>query len=150
MKTIILYDTKFGNTEEIAKAIGGGMREAGYQEVEVKCGSETRPDELREAEIWIFGSPTHMGGTTRNFKKLMRWMKKQGPQSKRGMAFDTRMEDAKKGAADKIAQAMLSVEVEMLCDPPSFIVQDREGPLSQGELERATAIGRKLAAQIRV
>lgn len=149
MKVIVLYDTKYGNTEKVAKAICEGMKEVGFSEVVVKSGSETTPGELREAGVWILGSPTHIGSTTRNFKKLIRWMKEEKPKGQRGVAFDTRLEKAKKGASDKLVKVMQAVGMEILDGPFNFRVKGIEGPLLDGELERATTIGRKLAGEIR-
>lgn len=149
MKVIILYDTKYGNTEKVAKAISEGMKEVGFGEVTVKSGSETTPQELREAGVWIFGSPTHIGTTTRNFKRLIRWMKKERPVGKKGVAFDTRLEKSRRGASDKLVHVMQALEIEILDGPFYFRVKDVKGPLITGELEKATTLGRKLAGQIR-
>ncbi|MFP4170347.1 MAG: flavodoxin family protein [Methanomassiliicoccales archaeon] len=149
MKVLIVYDSSHGNTEAIAKSICSGMKEVGNHQVTAKKGNTVTPEEMREAEVWILGSPTHMGGPTRKFKKLLKWVGKEVAPASKGMAFDTRMPSEGKGASSRIHQVMKGAGVEMLGDPEGFQVEGRKGPLAQGEERRAVTLGRKLAALIR-
>jgi hypothetical protein len=61
------------------------------------------------------------------------------------LAFDTRLDWPKwlsGSAADKIARLLEEMECPMLADPASFIVERAEGPLAEGERERATTWAR--------
>jgi len=150
MKAIIIFDTKFGNTQVIADAICDGMKEVGFNDVKVQNGNYTIPEELRDADVWIFGSPTHMRGTTRNFKKLLKWIKKEQPLGKMGVAFDTRLEGSSTGAANKIADAMEKNGVKLIHEPAPFTVVANEGPLASGEESRAVTLGRRIVGDLRL
>ena len=69
MKTLIVYDTNFGNTEKIGRAIGEAMTQLGKVEV-VKVG-DTNASELSSIDFLIVGSPTHAGGATRAIENLL-------------------------------------------------------------------------------
>jgi flavodoxin len=57
MKALIVYDSLYGNTEQIAKAIGGGMG----GEVKVVRVGEANPAELGSYDLLIVGSATQVG-----------------------------------------------------------------------------------------
>jgi len=149
MNVIILYDTKFGNTEDIAKAIGEGMKEVGFDDVLVQNGGKTTHNELLERDIWIFGCPTHRGKTSSHFKRLLKWMKKDTIPDTYGFAFETRLEDKEGGAASIIQDVMAGAGIEIINEPESFIVLEKEGPLAEGEERRAMTLGRKIAGEMR-
>jgi flavorubredoxin len=149
IKTIVLYDSQYGNTEKIAKAICNGMKEVGFNEVLAQSGGRTTPDELREAEVWIFGSPTHKGRTSGKFKKLFKWMRKEMVPDRIGIAFETRLEGSEGGAASMIESVMRECGVRVIHEAESFVVEDKTGPLAQGEESRAISLGRRLAGDLR-
>ena len=56
MKALVVYDSAFGNTEQIAQAIGNGLgTEAGVQ---VLRASDVKPEQLEGLDLLIVGSPT--------------------------------------------------------------------------------------------
>jgi flavorubredoxin len=149
MNAIILYDTKYGNTEIIAKAIGNGMTEEGFDEVVIQNGGKTTHDELLEKDIWIFGSPTHKGTTSSHFKKLLKWVRADTIPDTRGFAFETRLGDSEGGAAQVIQHAMAGSGIVLIHETTSFVVEAKQGPLSPGEEERAFSLGREIADRFR-
>jgi flavodoxin len=60
MKTLIIYDSQYGNTEQIAKAIGGGIK----GEVKLVRAGDADPTEIPGAGLLIIGSPTQGGRAT--------------------------------------------------------------------------------------
>jgi len=148
MNAIILYDSQRGNTETIAEAIESGMRQAGFDDVYSQRGGETTHNELREADIWIFGCPTYKGKTSGKFRRLLRWMKKEKAPDKMGFAFETRLDDSEGGAAAVIEAVMRKCGVEIIHDTESFAVEDWTGHLASGEEDRAFALGRTIAEEI--
>ena len=57
MKALIVYDSVYGNTEKIAKAIGGAIT----GEVRVLRVDESNSAELESIDLLIVGSPTQGG-----------------------------------------------------------------------------------------
>lgn len=69
-KVLVIYYSKTGNTEEMARAVGEGVKGEGV-EVEVKKVEDTKADELLEADGIIIGSPTYYGGMAASLKELL-------------------------------------------------------------------------------
>ena len=56
MKALVVYDSIFGNTEQIAQAVGSAI--GSPEEVEVLRVSDVRPEQLHELNLLVVGSPT--------------------------------------------------------------------------------------------
>ncbi len=59
-KALVVYDSKTGNTEKMARAISEGIKEAGL-DVEVKKVDDASLDDLIAADAIVLGSPTYFG-----------------------------------------------------------------------------------------
>jgi len=152
LEALIVYDSKFGNTEKIARAIGEAITPLGKVEV-VKAG-EANPSELSSIDLLIVGSPTHAGGATRAIKEFLRKIPANALENVRVASFDTRFSAKDKGlgtrivlgifryAAGRIATILEYKGGYLAMEPEGFIVEDSEGPLKKGELERAATWAR--------
>ncbi len=69
-KVLVVYDSRTGNTEEMAKAVESGARNTGTA-VRVKKALEATTEDLEWADGIILGSPTHFGTMSENMKKLI-------------------------------------------------------------------------------
>ncbi len=65
---LIIYDSRTGNTEEMAKAIAEGIKD---MEVEIKRVEKASLKDLERADAIIFGSPTHFGCMTSKMKEFI-------------------------------------------------------------------------------
>jgi flavodoxin len=159
MKALVVYDSFFGNTEQVAQAIGAALGERG--EVAVLRVGEVRPEHLTGLDLLCIGSPT------RGFRPspaTQAWLKGLPVDSLRGVhvaAFDTRIavSDVKSrilplmvrlfGYAAEPLEAMLEKKGGTQTLPPEgFYVAGTEGPLKDGELERAGAWAQRIAVAI--
>ncbi|HEX5588949.1 MAG TPA: flavodoxin domain-containing protein [Candidatus Limnocylindrales bacterium] len=152
MNTLVIYDSKFGNTEKVAEAIARGV--GSVSEVSVTGAAEAaqavamlpgRPDLL------IVGGPTQNHGPSAGLRDLVNAV----PASLRGVpvaCFDTRYRGPALlmgSAASAAAKAMARTGAEMVASPESFFIA-RRGPmplqtLEPGEIERAEQWGRAVA-----
>jgi flavodoxin I len=150
MKALIAYDSKYGNTEKIATMIMDGMKEGGI-EVSMKKGDQCTADDFKAADVWVFGSPVHVGGATGDAKKALKLALETGASGKKGTAFDTRFASAKggKGAAEKMGEKMAEAGMKIVAEPQWFIVEKTKGPLAAGEEDRAKAMGKKIAEALK-
>ncbi len=147
MKALIVYDSKFGNTEKIARAIGEAITPLG--EVEVVKAGDANSSQLSSIDFLLVGSPTHAGGATRAIKEFLRRIPANALENVRVASFDTRFSAKDKGigtrivlgifryAAGRIATILEYKGGYLAVEPEGFIVEDSEGPLKKGELERA-------------
>jgi flavodoxin I len=146
MKSLIIYDSIYGNTEKIAKAIGDGLT----GEVKVVRVSDVNPSELKTFDLLILGSPVHGGRPTPALDEFVKKLPAHSLTGMRVAAFDTRFESEDQGiglrllmsviryAAQRIAKDVVKKGGRLVAEPEGFIVENKEGPLKQGELERAT------------
>jgi len=154
LKALIVYDSKFGNTEKIARAIGEAITPLGEAKV-VKVG-DANPSELSSIDFLIVGSPTHGGGATRAIKEFLRKIPANALKNVGVAAFDTRFSAKDKGlgtrivlgifryAAGRIATILEYKGGYLATEPEGFIVGDSEGPLKKGELERAATWAKEM------
>jgi hypothetical protein len=72
MRIVVVYESLFGNTREIATAIAEGVREV-QPDAQVACLplAEASPDAVRSAELLIVGGPTHIRGMTSGLSRKM-------------------------------------------------------------------------------
>jgi flavodoxin len=137
MKVLVVYDSLYGNTEQIAKAIGGAIR----GEVRVLRVAEANPAEAGSFDLFIVGSPTQGGRAT---KSVQDFLSKIPPDSLRNVSvtsFDTRHKNMLTRpfgyAAGRIADSLKSKGGALTVPPEGFVVKGTRGPLGDGELERA-------------
>ncbi len=89
-KVLVVYYSRTGNTEKMARLVGEGVRGEGV-EVQIKKVEETAPEELLKADGIIVGSPTYYGGMAAEIKELFdRSVKFHGQlEGKIGAAFSS-------------------------------------------------------------
>ncbi len=154
VKTLIVYDSFFGNTERIAQAIGQAL--GGGESVTTLRVGEVKPDHLRGLTTLIVGSPTRAFRPTKAIKDFLKGIPANGLKGVKVMAFDTRASLADVNsklltrlvkifgyAAQPIADKLVKKGGRLGTPPEGFFVKDSEGPLKDGELERAAEWVRK-------
>ena len=139
MKALVIYDSVYGNTERVARAIGKAL---GCQ---VFRAAKVNPADLKEIKLLIVGSPTHGGSHggwfTTEIKSLLDMLPTL--EGVNIAAFDTRTKLAIFGfAAPMIARYLESKGGNCLVPPEGFFVLGFKGPLVNGELKRAAGWAR--------
>lgn len=154
MKALILYDSVFGNTEQVAKAIAETFAPG---EVELRRITEAAPEQLAGLDLLMIGSPTRAFKPTEATQIFLKSLAADSLRGVRVAGFDTRMDtrDIKSGvgrliirtfgyAAKPIVEALKKKGGQPAAAPEGFFVKDREGPLKDDELERAAQWARKV------
>jgi flavodoxin I len=148
MKAVVIYDSFFGNTEKVAKAIGGAL--GSPNEVSVSRISETNLNQLQDLELLIIGSPTRAFSSTPAIKAFVKKISGKSLEGVRVSAFDTRMKIDEKTpgilrffagifgyAAKPILDGLVKKGGNQVMPAEGFFVVGSEGPLADGELDRA-------------
>jgi flavodoxin len=141
MKTMVVYDSVYGNTEIIARAIGEAI--PGGAEV-VRVG-EVQVGELQAVDLLVIGSPTHGAMPTEAAQGLLARIGAPAGEGARAATFDTRLtwgflEKWGGFAAPKMAEMLAEKGWTLAGEPGGFFVGGlRKGPLKKGEAERAGA-----------
>ncbi|MBN1369472.1 MAG: flavodoxin family protein [Dehalococcoidaceae bacterium] len=157
MKALVVYDSVYSNTEKIANAIGKGLEAS--SEVKVRKVNEVDPKYINEYDLVAVGSPTQAGRPLPSIKTFLEGIPADGLKGIKVASFDTGMPREGKGwflklvvkilgyAAPRIARSLESKGGTLTAPPEGFFVEDREGPLSDGEEDRAATWAKGLVKQ---
>ena len=168
-RALVIYESMYGNTEQIARAIGEGLAERMQVEV-VEVG--VAPTKLAaDVGLVIVGGPTHAfsmsrPGTRASAAKetesplvssgigVREWLEGLEPsaESPVAAAYDTHVDHPKLlrhvgSAAAAIAKRLEKLGIEVVAEPEHFWVTGSLGPLRDGELKRAHDFGRSVAEE---
>ena len=138
MNTLIIYDSEFGNTEQIARKIAETLQTHGT--VQLILANQVETVSLQGVDLLIAGCPTQRHSFSPAMRALLEDTPRGAMDNIAGAAFDTRYHMAhliSGSAARLIAKRLERAGAEVLVEPESFFVVEREGPLEDGELERA-------------
>jgi len=159
MKVLIVYDSVFGNTEQIAQAIGNAL--GSQEDVEMLRVGNVKPEQLTGLKLLIVGSPTRGFRPTPAISNLLKSIPKNGLKGVKVAAFDTRftMDEIESSvfilpilvnifgyAAKPISDRLKRKGGELIIPPEGFFVEGSEGPLKEGELERAANWAKQIIA----
>jgi flavodoxin I len=140
MKTLVVYDSVYGNTEKIAQAIGDAIP----GEVQVLRVGQVNTGELETIDLLIIGSPTHGALPTEAVQRLVERIEAPAREGAELATFDTRLSwrflQRWGFAAPKMAETLKEKGWTLAGAPEGFFVKGlKKGPLKRGEIERAAA-----------
>lgn len=155
MKALIIYDSMFGNTEQVAQVMAAAL--ADKAEVAARRVGDIQPAALTGLDLLIVGSPTQGFQPLPAIKKLLDGLPAQQLKGVKVAAFDTRIAVEDVGnrfftfmvslfgyAAKSIATRLQKKGGELVVPPEGFIVNGKEGPLKEGERARAALWAQQL------
>lgn len=165
MRALVVYESLWGNTEKVARAIGARL--GADFEVEV-LDSDGAPSSVDGFDLLVVGGPTHAfsmsrPGTRKDAVKshaapheptrgLREWLSQLERPTLEipAAAFDTRVDKPRlPGSAAKAARHELrSLGFSTAVKQRSFRVQGYEGPLLEGELEEAAQWAAEILDQL--
>jgi hypothetical protein len=172
MRALVVYESMFGNTRDIARAVADGIATRMPVDIlEVDVAPTTLPADVG---LLVVGAPTHAHGLS-NAKtradaanragerlvsrglSLAEWLDVLRPtgRSVATTAFDTRIKGPELlwgSAAKALAKRLSEARFDVIAKPMSFLVGGPTGPqfdrVVAGELERAKAWGADVAGQV--
>jgi hypothetical protein len=167
-KALVVFESMFGNTEQIAQAVAEGLRAS--MPVEVTEVINAPADPPADISLIVVGGPTEAFSMSRATTRadavrqggrpgreelgLREWLTALPSRHRdSGLAtFDTKIDKMRHlpgSAAKGAAKAGRHHGLEVVIPPESFFVHDTAGPLIDGELDRARAWGRRLGELMR-
>jgi hypothetical protein len=165
MKSLVVYESWFGNTRQIAERIADALGEEG--DVELISVDDPLPS-LLHVDLVVLGAPTHVHGLS-SARSRQGAIEQQGGDGEIGIGargwidelplcggprfavFDTRAHKSELlvgSAAHGMARRVRHRGYRLAADPESFFVHGTPGPLEEGELDRAAEWGRTLASEV--
>jgi hypothetical protein len=165
MRALVVYESMFGCTETIARAIAEGIGER-YDVTLAEVGTMTEWP-AGDVDLLVVGGPTHAFGLSRPSTRadavrqlgdrrpvsagrgLREWLDELPPGPEvHAAAFDTHIDKPFPGSASHAARRRLRAKGYDVQDAESFHVTDTKGPLAAGEEDRARRWGAGLADRL--
>jgi flavodoxin len=163
MRALVVYESLFGNTAQVAQAIADGLSRHG--DVELLEVTKASPQICEPVDLIVLGGPTHAFSMTRASTRedafrqgacqgsgaigVREWLGqlRRGQHHELVATFDTKVDRVRQlpgSAARGAANAAHRLGYKTVAKPMSFYVQGVSGPLLEGELGRAQAWGERL------
>ena len=159
MKILIIYDSFFGNTQKIADAISSALS-SNHETTAIKV-ETANLNQLSQVDLIFIGSPTRAFSPSPNMTAFLKTIPPQSLKNVKIAVFDTRIapEDIKpklvglaiksRGYADKKMIGLLKASgVTVILPGEGFLVAKSEGPLKEGESERAADWAKTIIARV--
>jgi flavorubredoxin len=157
MKAVVVYESHWGNTADIARAVAEGIG----PETVVLTTDEASPEAIAGADLLVVGAPVIAFGLPSPraedavaataddapappamvHPSMFWWLANLPRGSGQAAAFETHMRWVPGGATGAIERRLTHKGYRVSADSGKFVVKGRYGPLREGELERAKEWG---------
>ncbi|EID52422.1 flavodoxin family protein [Saccharomonospora xinjiangensis] len=168
MRSLVVYESMFGNTRAVAEAVAEGLGD----DVRIVEVGDAPTEVGADVDLLVIGAPTHAFGLSRPSTRddaaqrahkagtrflsrsdgVREWLERVRVTAPVGLAvFDTKVDKPRLpgSAAKKVAKQLRGAPVEPVAAPRHFLVADALGPLIDGELDRAREWGSRLPGRVR-
>jgi flavodoxin len=141
MNILVIYESKYGNTQKIAQAIAMSLR--GYGTVQAMTADQADAFSLVNADdldLVFAGCPTQIHKMTSAMRKFLDKIPNDALRGLPAVTFDTRYDSPgwmSGTAARGIARELYDKGAYVAAKPESFLVTEGGGSLQSGELDRA-------------
>lgn len=152
MKTLIIYDSVYGNTATLAQAAALALE----GEKIVRMVSEARTDNLADIDCLIIATPTHAGRASATIQAFIRSLPEGALVNKRAAVFSTGIKAQGKNIALRLLLKILGYAATptltlllkkgalIAGEPLDLMVKGKQGPLLEGELEKVITWAKNL------
>ena len=161
MKAVVVYESLWGNTAAIARAIAEGIG----PDAQALTTDAARAEAIADADLIVAGAPvlgfslptdqmresvarSEAGAPSPpdlSHPSLRSWLDSLPRGHGRAAAFETRIWWSPRGATGDIERGLERAGYQRAAKAQKFVVTDKYGPLREGELERARRWGEELA-----
>ena len=167
VKALVAYESMFGNTERVARAVAAGLRLEGCDTTVLDV-SRTGAADLADVDLLVVGAPTHGFSLSRPATRrdavrqggrdvvidigMREWLDTLATASRLPLVatFDTRVTKVRylpASASRRAARILDDHGHQIVAAPTGFLVHAVPGPLEPHELDRAIAWGRGVATE---
>ncbi len=148
MKAVVVFDTRYGNTEKVARALDAGLSEAGLETLCLNA-RDVAIDSLKQFDLICVGAPTEAFSAYKPMKEFLARLSGIDLTGRHGFAFDTKLDSRLSGSAARyIEKELISLGLQVVAPRESAIVftVKKTGAitgarLKEGEEERFEEIG---------
>ena len=166
MKAVVVYESLWGNTAAIARAIAEGLGPG----TEALTTDAASTEAVAKADLIVAGAPVlgfslpsdqMLESVARSERdaptppdlshpSMRSWLDSLPRGTGRAAAFETRIWWSPRGATGDIESRLKRAGYHTIAKAQKFVVKDKYGPLREGEVERARQWGKALAETVRI
>jgi len=155
LRACVIFDSRYGNTEKVARSLEAGIRETGVETVCVNS-RDVKPGSLKEYDLVCIGAPTEAFNASKPMKDFIAALAGRAELSGRYcFAFDTKLDWRISGSASKFIEKLEKLGLRTLARRESAIVQGSQSKdrasitmLKEGEEQRFQQLGRLVGAAL--
>lgn len=140
MNALVLYESRYGNTEDVAEAIALVLQESLPTRLTEVDEIEDIAEVLRGVDLLVVGGPTHRHGISALLHEALAHLDEHALAGVKVSVFDTRLHGPRfvtGSAATRLAKLLRRHGAWVVVPPASFLVQAAEGPLDGCEVDHA-------------
>ncbi len=146
MNSLVVYFSKFGHTKQVADAIAETLESMGP--VRSRDATQLSASDFQGIDLVVMGTPTHNMNLPKAVRPVFESLPKRVLKKVPAAAFDTSYKMspmlARFTAAKRLNQKLRKLGGKPIVPPETFYVMEREGPLFEGEIERARGWARSI------
>lgn len=149
----MIFDSRYGNTEKIAKSFDTGLKDAGIQTACVNA-KDVALYSLKQYDLICVGAPTEWLTASKPVKEFLGTLKGIDLSGQYGLAFDTKLDRPLSGSAAKFIEKELKNRGLQIIAPREsatvFLVNGQVGDayLKEGEEKRFELIGAQVGGAL--
>jgi NAD(P)H dehydrogenase (quinone) len=154
MKVFVIYDSKYGNTKNVAENILEGLKQVEGIEAAVGYAKEVDFQSLVCYNALIVGAPNHMGRPSRTMKKFIETLAELDLKAKKVAIFGTY--SGRKRPVDRAVKKLEIIlgkklpNLKIFSPSLSVRVKGVTGPVAEGELTKSKEFGNRVANQLKL
>ena len=143
VKALVIFDSILGNTKKIAEAISNELG----KDSKMLSVSDFNLKELEGISLIVVGSPIISWKPSEKMGEFLDNLSEGQLKSIKAAVFDTRIKNFMSGdALKKISKELIRAGAIVSVKPHAFFVKGRQGPLFEGEVEKAVEWAKSIKA----
>ncbi len=145
MKALVIFDSIFGNTKKIAETISNELG----KDSKVLSVSDFNSKDLEGTNLIVVGSPIIGWKPSEKMGQFLSDLSEGQLKGIKAAVFDTRIKSFMSGdALKKISKELIRAGAEISVKPQAFFVKGKEGPLFEGEVNKAIEWAKSIKATL--
>ena len=152
MRVLIVYYSKYGNTEKVAKLIGEGISSTEDNEVKINNVKNVNLKDGTSYDLILIGSPNHFGRHVGSIKKFINKLPKSQLKINAYAVFDTYITADFEKAVKKMEEQVSEVMPDLTKASPGLSIKvegtgTSKGPITNEDLPKCKEFGIKLVKE---
>jgi menaquinone-dependent protoporphyrinogen IX oxidase len=152
VKIIVIYESKYGNTRQVAEEIIAGINKNGAINIILSDVKQVHFDDVITSDAILIGSPNHMGRATKSIRSFIDELSKINLKRLPIAVFDTcfsqECEKTRKKMEKQIRENVLSLK--LITPGLSIKVKGIKGPIVEEELLKCHEFGIRFRKMIEI